>query len=147
MKLRQILNNRKGFTLMEIIVVLIIVAVLAAALIPSFVNFARQSRASQYIAEARVGLTAAQTIVTEAAATDATLTAEQLAGLVNAQFAASDSEFHALLTDDVSADGVFTGAVVTGLRVSGLQYDAEGWRIIIHPATDTEPARTEAIRP
>jgi len=64
--MKKILKNKKGFTLMEVIVVLIIIAVLAAALIPSFIGFVNQSRASEDIAAARVGMTAAQVEVTYA---------------------------------------------------------------------------------
>jgi len=62
--MKKILKNKKGFTLMEVIVVLIIIAVLAAALIPSFIGFVNQSRAASDIAAARVGMTAAQVEVT-----------------------------------------------------------------------------------
>ena len=61
----KLLRSKKGFTLMEIIVVLIIIAIMAAALIPSFVNFARNARANEYIAQARIGMSAAQAFVTD----------------------------------------------------------------------------------
>ena len=65
MKLQKILKSRKGFTLMELIVVLIIVAILAAALIPSFLNFVSRAREDSLYAQARVGMVAAQVLLTE----------------------------------------------------------------------------------
>ncbi|MCL2249377.1 MAG: prepilin-type N-terminal cleavage/methylation domain-containing protein [Oscillospiraceae bacterium] len=63
--LTKTLKSRKGFTLMEVIVVLIILAVLAAALIPTFLGFINQAASATAIADARLGLTAAQAVVTE----------------------------------------------------------------------------------
>jgi len=65
MKLMQILKNRKGFTLMELIVVMIILALLAAALLPGFMNFIRRANDDKLLAEVRVGQYAAQVIQTE----------------------------------------------------------------------------------
>ena len=58
-------NNKKGFTLVEIIVVLVIVAILAAAGIPAMMGFINESRGKALIAEARVGYVALQAAYTE----------------------------------------------------------------------------------
>lgn len=57
-KLRERLNNKKGFTLVELIVVIVIILILAAVLIPNvmrYINSARQSafqsEASSYMTE------------------------------------------------------------------------------------------------
>ena len=39
-------KNRKGFSLVELIVVLVIMAILVAALVPSLVGYIRQARQS-----------------------------------------------------------------------------------------------------
>ena len=78
--MKKILKNKKGFTLMEVIVVLIIIAVLAAALIPSFIGFVNQSRAATDISAARVGMTAAQVELTHMVAAGVTPDSETILG-------------------------------------------------------------------
>ena len=59
------LKDKKGFTLVEIIVVMVILAVLAAVAIPSMIGFARDARSRALVTEARACLVAAQAIATE----------------------------------------------------------------------------------
>lgn len=70
-------KNRKGFTLVEIIVVLVILAILAAFTIPTMLGFVNDARGKAYIAEARTVYVAAQSTATEFSATNA-LTDAQL---------------------------------------------------------------------
>lgn len=58
-------KNRKGFTLVEIIVVLVILAILAAFTIPTMLGFVGDARGKAYIAEAREVYVAAQSTATE----------------------------------------------------------------------------------
>lgn len=60
-----VMKNKKGFTLIEIIVVLVILAILAAAAVPSMIGFVDDARGKAFIAEARVGFLAAQAVATE----------------------------------------------------------------------------------
>jgi len=69
MKLMQILKNRKGFTLMELIVVLIIIAILMAALLPSLIGWINDARESALRTEGRTALVAIQGVVTQARGT------------------------------------------------------------------------------
>jgi len=65
--------NKKGFTLVEIIVVLVIIAILAAAAIPTMLGFVNDARDKALTAEARAVYVAAQYIATEAYATKGTM--------------------------------------------------------------------------
>lgn len=55
----------KGFTLVEIIVVLVILAILAAAMIPALTGYIDKANQKTAISEARNVVTAAQTIASE----------------------------------------------------------------------------------
>lgn len=55
-------KNKKGFTLVEIIVVLLIIGILLAITIPSIMGYVNKAKEAQYQAQARSGFLAAQTI-------------------------------------------------------------------------------------
>lgn len=60
------LKDKKGFTLVELIVVLVILAILAALLVPALTGYIDKARNKQIIAETRSAVMAAQTLVDEA---------------------------------------------------------------------------------
>ena len=67
---KRVSGNQKGFTLVEIIVVLVILAVLAAFTIPTMLGFVADAKGKAYIAEAREVYVAAQAVATEFNAVD-----------------------------------------------------------------------------
>lgn len=58
-------HNKKGFTLVELLVVLVILAILAAAIIPSMMGFIDRAKKESIAAEQRSVLLAAQVEVNE----------------------------------------------------------------------------------
>ncbi len=66
------LQNKKGFTLVEVIVVLVILAILIALLAPSLTGYIDKAQQKGALAEARNVQMAAQTLASEAYATAAT---------------------------------------------------------------------------
>lgn len=59
-------KNRKGFSLVELIVCLVIMAILAAALVPTLIGYIKQTRQSNYKNECASAVSAAQTIISSA---------------------------------------------------------------------------------
>lgn len=60
------LKEKKGFTLVELIVVLVILAILAALLIPALTGYIDKAKEKDIIAETRQTVMATQTLVDEA---------------------------------------------------------------------------------
>jgi len=139
-KLSTALRNKKGFTLMEVIVVLIILAVLAAALIPTFLGFVQRAGHAAAIAEARLGMTAAQAVLTDAVGRGTTEPADLTALMVGMH--ENETFIHFILTDgipdvdddeDVSDRFTFVEGDRDGFRVVGLNYNQGegGWNVRI----------------
>lgn len=63
--LKKMKNNKKGFTLVELIVVLVILAILAALLIPALTGYIDKAKNKSIVAETRQVVMAAQTLVDE----------------------------------------------------------------------------------
>lgn len=63
-------SNNKGFTLVELIVVLVILAILAAILVPALLGYIDKAREGQYAEEAHSIMVAAQAYETEQYAKD-----------------------------------------------------------------------------
>lgn len=59
------LKEKKGFTLVELIVVLVILAILAALLVPALTGYIDKARKESIVAETRSVVMAAQTVVSE----------------------------------------------------------------------------------
>ena len=122
--MKKITNNKKGFTLMELIIVLVIVAILAAALIPSFLNFADRARNESLLAEARLGQVAAQVVMTESGAKS--LPTDLLTDPM------SNDRFLELIKDDVGAGGAFSKIDVNSIgRVISITFTRDGKSVTI----------------
>lgn len=126
-KLRK--NNKKGFTLVELIVVLVILAILAALLVPALTGYIDKAKEKQIIAETRQIVMAAQTILDEKYAT------QPVGGTVNIVKDDDEQDLKDLSElDNISLITSGTAVanendvyiVVTGTKVSEVQYQAHG---------------------
>ena len=62
---RRFFKNDKGFTLVEMIVVLVILAILAAILVPALLGYIDDARKKQSLLNAKNAMTAAQAELTK----------------------------------------------------------------------------------
>ncbi len=63
--LKRVLKNKKGFTLIELIVVIAILAILAAIMIPRFSGFREKAASSQALVHAKQIATAGDALIAE----------------------------------------------------------------------------------
>lgn len=68
-------KEQKGFTLVEMIVVLVIIAILAAITIPALIKYIDKARDKQIVIDARTAYLAAETTISEAYASNTTIPA------------------------------------------------------------------------
>lgn len=120
------MKNKKGFTLVELIVVLVILAILAALLVPALTGYIDRARKEAIVAETRSCVMAAQTIAAEKYGANA-------ADVANADMMAAVDDIKELaeVDGDVSAITMkkAAGSDYAG-KVSTLTYTKGAWTCI-----------------
>lgn len=113
------LKDKKGFTLVELIVVLVILAILAALLVPALTGYIDKARNKQIIAETRSAVMAAQTLVDEAYA--------KSSQAVVATTTADDTDKKVVVgSESVTYDAIAKLAELDASKISGVMISAEG---------------------
>ncbi len=133
--------NKKGFTLVEVIVVLVILAILAAILIPSLTGYIDKANQKVVVAECRAAVLAAQTLASEAYGTNKT---------ASPTIATADVETLAELAKDTVKSVTFdTGAATTAgkFKVTQLVYTHGGYTCTYDTAATTLFTTTDAAAP
>lgn len=113
------LKEKKGFTLVELIVVLVILAILAALLVPALTGYIDRANNEKVISETRMAVMAAQTIASEeyAAKSDKPLDASTS---VNSN--GSSVAYSAAIKSLGEVSGTITTVTVTNGKVTSLTY-------------------------
>ena len=126
-------KNRKGFSLVELIVVLVIMAILAAALVPTLIGYIKQTRQSNYKNECASAVSAAQTIISSAYAdSDSTYINQTNVGnnvkISGDSLVGDPSSFDANQVVKVLAEvqGTIQGITLHDGQLTQLQYIPEG---------------------
>lgn len=127
------LKEKKGFTLVELIVVLVILAILAALLVPALTGYIDKARKESIVAETRSVVMAAQTTVSE------------IYGTTKGDVTLSDDDKDAILKlADVPAGGVINSITVDKTNdseykgtVTAVSYTRNGYTCIYNQATST----------
>lgn len=128
--LKKMKDNVKGFTLVEIIVVLLILAILAAIAIPSMLGYVNEARNSEYIAEARTGYVAAQTVATRQAASADTSAVKDSAIKTYLENADNIGEITKYIGKDNQIESV-TDATVKNGRVTKLTVTLKNKKVVV----------------
>lgn len=129
--LKKMKNNKKGFTLVELIVVLVILAILAALLIPALTGYIDKAKEKSITAETRQVVMAAQTLVDEEygalsvadAATAITIEANATAG-TSSDKQVTTAEIAKLA--EVGEKNIVSGTVGTDGKVTEIVYSKGG---------------------
>lgn len=120
-------KDQKGFTLVEVIVVLVILAIMAAVLIPSLIGYIDKSRQNTVVSETRSIVTAVQTLASEkyAKQNDSSTTVYTLGAAAGTTVIAySDIETLCEISD---LDTKLSGVTITGGKVTALKYSNGGF--------------------
>lgn len=122
------MKNKKGFTLVELIVVLVILAILAALLIPALTGYISKANKQKVEAECRMAVMAIQTQATEIYAKDGKVTSSSLT--------ASKDAIRSL----AEVGGHWTATVGEDGQVKEVIYNNAGWTTTYSKAASTSVA-------
>lgn len=147
--LKKMKNNKKGFTLVELIVVLVILAILAALLIPALTGYIDKSKEKSIVAETRQVVMAAQTLVDESYGTKVEGTAVKVgtdAATVDVTYQqiADLAEVKVGCITEVKLNTATAGTdEITGTKVASVKYTKNG-RLCTYDATTNQYTVTKA---
>ena len=114
-------KNKKGFTLVEMIIVMVIMAILAAALIPTMMGYINDARDNSNLATARAYYVAAQSVATKLSASDNAVTGTKIMAT-----GTNWAELIAGLPGGTVSITMDSGASAVNGKVASIQFDPTG---------------------
>lgn len=137
-RLKKAKENKKGFTLVELIVVLVILAILIALLVPSLTGYIAKARKKAVLVEARNMQMAAQTVVSEKYDKDLAASGKFVGGTtgtvkVGAAENSSEKEIADLAEMKTGAEGTVT--YNDKGQITAMTYTNKGWTTTYAEAT------------
>ena len=123
------LKDKKGFTLVELIVVLVILAILAALLVPALTGYIDKANKEKVIAECRMAVMAAQT--------EATTIYGEKGKVDDDTFAGKDADIRKL----AEVSGHWQITYTSAGKITSLKYSNENW-YVEYTAADGDKAAT-----
>ena len=125
-------TSKKGFTLVEIMIVVVIIGLLAAMAIPAFQRVRQNSRVSAMDNDARQLASAAQQYMLENSTTTVTVSYTTTTGAIGAPLSDYVKQLGAgytgLASDAITVDGTFAFNHPQSGFTTDLTYNAEGQR-------------------
>lgn len=117
-------RDRGGFTLVELIVVLAILAILATLLIPTMTGYIDKANEEKIIAETRMAVMAAQTVVSENYARDPENWGNvELTPGSPPEFQTEDEDFLGEIQTLSETPGIIQSVIVKDGKISKLSYE------------------------
>lgn len=117
-------RDRGGFTLVELIVVLAILAILATLLIPTMTGYIDKANEEKIIAETRMAVMAAQTVVSENYARDPENWGNvELTPGSPPEFQTGDEDFLGEIQTLSETPGIIQSVIVKDGKISKLSYE------------------------
>lgn len=120
------LKNKKGFTLVELIVVLVILAILAALLVPALTGYIDKANQEKVVSEARMVVMAAQT---EASSLYGKMNGGKLAFETASDAKNTAANYDAAVKKLSETKGVFKVVLYDNGAVHTVQYWNSGWTV------------------
>ncbi len=141
MNVKKLKKNKKGFTLVEIIVVLVIVGILMALAVPAVMKYMGDAADTKVEAQVRAGFITAQArgadyVGEHPGASDEAIEADLTKENINAELGLSDSENGAISTIDCTVDNKKVASCDIVVVGSDNTYTASQGKIEKKPVTD-----------
>lgn len=130
-------NSKKGFTLLELIVVIVILCILAAVAFPTYKGFIDQAKGAEAVANARVGYLAVQVL---AAKDTDTTTSSAKSVTTNKEFIAMTKEVDGDPATDSTKGDFLTAEYTPSTGAIKVVYDTKDYTVTIDSTSTSDSA-------